>query len=126
MSEVETVDGELLPVCGARGCDITARTQQALCDLHGAEQAVLAAKRRLAAAAPDAAERLIDLAENGATEDTRRRAAESILDRAGVRGGVDIEVTATQQGVAPADVLREKLATLAKRTVALPPSGVEE
>jgi hypothetical protein len=112
----EVVDGEVLPTCKARGCSITPRTQQALCDLHGSEQAVLAAKRRLAAAAPQAAEWLIDLAENGATEETRRRAMDSILDRAGVRGGVEVDVTSGQHRVAPAEVLRERLAILAART----------
>lgn len=116
--EAEVVDGELLPECGRRGCSVTARPGTVLCDAHSAEQMVLSAQRRLALAAPEAAETLIAVSQNADSADVRRRAAEAILDRAGVRAGIDVTVTAgTEPATSPADLLRERLALLRRRTL---------
>ncbi len=112
----EFVHGELLATCGHRGCSITARPGQALCDDPVVQQLVLSAHRRLAQGAPMAAEQ-INLAEHADQADVRRRASEAILDRAGVRAGVEVQVTATEQAAAPGAVLRERLALLRRRTL---------
>lgn len=114
----ENVAANLLPVCGAPGCQIVARPEQPLCDDHAVQQRVLAARRRLAEHAPLAAEQLIDLCDNADHADVRRRAAEAILDRVGVRPGVDVAVTARTDGKAsPAEILRAKIETLRQRTI---------
>lgn len=113
-----TESAELLPICATRACGLVARPGQALCDDHAVQQRVLAAQRALAEAAPMAAEQLIDLCENAPQEDVRRRAAEAILDRVGVRPGVELQVTATDEpGPSPADVLRQRLDRLKGREI---------
>jgi len=114
--EVEVVDGELLPECGQRGCSTVARPGSALCDAHAVGQMIAAAKRKLVMAAPMAAEQLIALSETAPSEEVRRKAAADILDRAGVRGGVEVDVVVGQAGVDPATLLRERLAQLRRRT----------
>lgn len=52
------------------------------------------ARRKLAMAAPEAAGTLIAVSQNADSADVRRPAAEAILDRAGVRAGIDVQVTA--------------------------------
>jgi hypothetical protein len=115
----EGVDVEPLPVCGTQGCRITRRPSEPLCDAHAAEQRRLAAARRLAEAAPMAADVLVDLAENSASDETRRRAAEAVLDRTGLRPGVEVSVTTTQAepGASPAEILRARLERLRERTL---------
>src|SRR4051794_34568089 len=98
MSDGEVIEGELLPVCKQAGCNMIARPAQALCDVHASSQMIAAAKRRLAMAAPDAAERLIELSTSAPSEEVRRKAAADILDRAGVRGGIEVDVTAFPTG----------------------------
>jgi hypothetical protein len=116
--ESAIVEAELLPMCGAPGCRIVARPEQPLCDDHAVQQRILATRRRLAEHAPMAVERLIDLCENAVNEDVRRRCAVDILDRIGVRPGVEVEVTAgAARGVDPAEVLRARIATLRGRTI---------
>ncbi|HVX69871.1 MAG TPA: hypothetical protein VHA79_09295 [Mycobacteriales bacterium] len=118
MTDVAVVvtEAELLPVCGAPGCSVVARPEQALCDDHAVQQRVLAARRKLAENAPMAAEQLIDLCENADNADVRRRAAEAILDRVGIRPGVEVEVSAGIGRVDPAELLRTRLATLRDNT----------
>lgn len=119
MSDIEPVvtTADLLPVCGSPGCGIVARPDQALCDDHAVQQRVMAARRKLAEHAPSAAERLIDLCENADHADVRRRAAEAILDRVGVRPGVEVAVSpGPGSQVSPADLLRAKLQVLRDRT----------
>lgn len=66
-----------------------------------------------------AADVLVDLALNAQNEDTRRRAAEAVLDRAGIRSGMEIDVSARAAGgPSPAEVLRERLSTLGRRLAA--------
>lgn len=113
--EVEIVDGELLPTCKQAGCTNFARARQVLCDVHGTAASIAAARAKLAAAAPEAAEVLINLSLHGSTEAMKAKASAEVLDRAGVRGGVEVDVTAVV-GPDPASVLRERLATLKRRT----------
>lgn len=119
-------DMEPLPVCGAQGCRITSRPDEPLCDAHAAEQRRLAAARRLAEAAPMAAQVLADLMESGSTDEVRRKAAADVLDRTGLRPGVEVTVTTTQaeHGASPAEILRARLDRLRERTLeaAEPPS----
>lgn len=113
-----TVD-EPLPACGAQGCRITSRPDEPLCDAHAAEQRRLAAARRLAEAAPMAADVLVDLMESGTTDEVRRKAAADVLDRTGLRPGMEIAITATtsEPGTSPADILRARLDRLRERTL---------
>jgi hypothetical protein len=114
----EVVEGEMLPACGAPGCRVVGRPGEVLCDQHHAEQRLLAARRRLAQAAPMAADVLADLVENGSTDDIKRRAAADVLDRTGLRPGVEVNITAAgEAGPSPSEVLRERLARLRERAV---------
>ncbi len=117
MSDAQVVNGELLPECGQRGCVTVARPGQALCDVHAVGQLVAAARRKLAMAAPAAAEQLIVLSETAPSEEVRRKASADILDRAGVRGGVEVDVVVGQAEVSPADLLRDRLALIRRRTL---------
>lgn len=81
-----------------------------------AEVIVEAARLRLMDAAPEAAEYLVDLAANSASDAVRLGAAKEILDRAGVKAGQDINLKVTN-GADPAAVLQERLAHLASRVV---------
>lgn len=119
----EVVEGELLPECAQRGCVTIARPGQVLCDEHAVPQLLAAAKRKLAAAAPAAAEELIRISQTADSADVRRRASEAVLDRAGVRSGVEVDLL-VDSGVSPADLLRERLATLRRRTLEGASEGV--
>jgi len=72
------------------------------------------ARAKLTQAAPYAVDVLEDLMENAASEPVRLKASTEILDRAGVRGGVEfdarIEVT---DGRSPAQIVAERLNRLA-------------
>jgi hypothetical protein len=73
------------------------------------------ARRKLMQAAPYAVDVLEELMENATVEQVRLKASTEILDRAGVRGGMDIgldiEVT---DGRSPAQIVAERLARLAE------------
>src|SRR4051794_16916650 len=105
----DAIAAELLPVCNAHACRVVARPGQALCDDHAIQQRILAAQRKLAEAAPMAADQLIDLCENAEHADVRRRAAEAILDRTGIRPGVEVRVDVPAPGDAPHELLRARL-----------------
>ena len=79
------------------------------------------AKDKLAQAAPAMVDELEKLALTAEKEETRLKAMDSILDRAGVRGGIDITQDVTVTQVDAAAIVRERLAQLANRnTPALP------
>jgi hypothetical protein len=88
------------------------------------------ARAKLSQSAPYAVDILEDLMQNAASEPVRLKASTEILDRAGVRGGVEfdarLEVTDGRQ---PAQVVAERLQRLAdgatKIAGALASSGVE-
>lgn len=67
--------------------------------------------------APYAADLLIDLAENSLSETVRLGASRDILDRAGIRGGIEIDVTVADQRPA-GDILRDKMLELRKNLTA--------
>lgn len=78
------------------------------------------ARRKIIQAAPYAVDILEDLMENAESEPVRLKATTEILDRAGIRGGtdlnIDIEVTETRPA---AQVVAERLQRLAEGAVAL-------
>lgn len=72
-----------------------------------------AARLKLIDAAEDAADVLEYLMNYGTQEQIRLKAATEILDRTGVKGGIDLNVT-HEIGQSPALILAEKLAGMAK------------
>jgi len=66
-----------------------------------------------AAAMPDI---LLALAESSGSDAVRLGAANSLLDRAGIKGGQDVNVTVTQ-GEDPSAVLSERMRKLRERVV---------
>lgn len=98
-----------------------------VCLMHGggapavrkkAEAIIQAARMRLIDDTQEAVTVLEDLLQNAASEAVRLKAATEVLDRSGVRGGVDVDVTVTNSQD-PAAVLRERLSTLKARTDAI-------
>lgn len=81
---------------------------------NAARRRVEEVRLRLFDASMDAAEHVIDLAANSASDAVRLKAATEILDRAGIRGGSEIDVNVRQEQD-PADLLRSKLSILQKR-----------
>ena len=76
------------------------------------------AREKLMQAAPFAVDKLEDLMENAESEPVMLKAATEILDRAGVRGGVEID-TSLQIDIRPAaDVIAERLDRLSKGAIA--------
>ena len=73
------------------------------------------ARRKLVQAAPYAVDKLEELMENAESEPVRLKASTEILDRAGLRAGMDInlDVEVTDARV-PADIVAERLARLAE------------
>ncbi|MGH3477629.1 MAG: hypothetical protein ACRDQD_12405, partial [Nocardioidaceae bacterium] len=106
-----------------------------VCASHGATapQVVAAARRRLAEASGDVAERLVGLALDGKVKDgDTLRAIDSVLDRAGVPRATAIEVGQTRSGIGErldalelgaAESPGEDVADDAGRPDALPPGG---
>lgn len=87
-----------------------------LCVAHFTEQRRQAVYVKLAEHQGDAIDVMYDLAMNASSEAVRQSAARDLLDRAGLRRGVEVEVT-TNAGQSPAEVLRERLARLRAATV---------
>lgn len=77
----------------------------------------LIARAKLLELAPTAAETLEDLVMNAESEPVRLKAATEILDRVGVRGGMEIDAKVEVEQVDNATVIREKLQRLAERAV---------
>jgi hypothetical protein len=72
------------------------------------------ARSKLTQAAPYAVDILEDLMENAASEPVRLKASTEILDRAGVRGGVEFDARIeVADGRQPAQVVAERLQRLA-------------
>lgn len=96
-----------------------------LCIKHGgqlenvrqhAEAVVESARLRLVGSTDRAVDWLLDLAENSASDAVRLKATTEVLDRAGVRGGVEVDVNVEDKR-SPADVLRQKISELRERTI---------
>lgn len=80
------------------------------------EAMVEAARLRLIGATDEAVDWLLELAESSTSDAVRLKATTEVLDRAGVRGGVEVDVTVGEK-VDPAQALRDRLAVLRKRTI---------
>jgi hypothetical protein len=93
-------------VCRSHGAQLPA-VQQA------AARAVEDARLRLLLATEDAVVVLETLMDEGQSEPVRLRAAAEILDRAGIRGGVEIRPLPVYES--PAEELQQRLATLSRR-----------
>ena len=77
------------------------------------ERLIQAAKLRLIQAAPAAVDRLEELMESANGEAVRLRATTEILDRAGVRAGVDVHQEVDVKVTAASDEVRQRLERLA-------------
>ena len=80
------------------------------------EAVVESARLRLIGATDEAVDWLLDLAERSTSDAVRLKATTEVLDRAGVRGGVEVDVNVSESQN-PGDVLRERLEQLKKRTI---------
>lgn len=88
------------------------------------------ARAKLTQAAPYAVDVLEELMENAASEPVRLKASTEILDRAGVRGGVEFDANVNiNDGRSPAQIIAERLQRLAGGAVEiaarLSESGIE-
>jgi hypothetical protein len=93
--------------------DQLCRTHLGSLNANAGTGAVERARQRVqqsAARAVDVIEQMMDTA---TSEQIRLRAAEQLLDRAGVRGGVEIDMNATVAQMPAADALAERLGKLA-------------
>ena len=78
------------------------------------------ARKKLMQAAPYAVDTLEELMESAINEQVRLKASSEILDRAGVRGGTEIDVGIDVTGVRPAhQIVAERLSRLAQGAAAL-------
>jgi len=78
------------------------------------------ARAKLTQAAPYAVDVLEDLMENAASEPVRLKASTEILDRAGVRGGVEFDARIeVADGRSPAQIVAERLDRLAAGAIAV-------
>ena len=76
------------------------------------------ARQKLTQAAPYAVDMLEDMMLNAASEPVRLKASTEILDRAGIRGGQEFDVTAkVVDGRPAAQIIAERLARLAPQAV---------
>jgi hypothetical protein len=72
------------------------------------------ARQKVVQAAPYAVDVLEELMENAVSEPARLKAATEILDRAGVRGGVELDIAVDTTKRSPADIVAERLQRLAQ------------
>lgn len=77
------------------------------------------ARERLTQAAPSAVDVLEELMENAESEPVKLKAATEILDRAGVRGGVEIDTTVNLDVRPAASIIAERLLRLAPQALAV-------
>lgn len=102
-------------------------TDDGLCTVHlGSKNnnltgAVARARQRAYQAAPTAVAILEDLMESAESEPVKLKAATEILDRAGIRGGVEIEAKVELSERPADDVIRERLARLIPQAIAVQP-----
>lgn len=75
------------------------------------------ARAKLVQAAPYAVDLLEDLMENAESEPVKLKAATEILDRAGVRGGIEIDSTVVLDARPAASVISERLDRLAQGAI---------
>jgi hypothetical protein len=78
------------------------------------------ARRKLMQSAPYAVDVLEELMENATSEPVRLKASTEILDRAGVRGGMDIDLgIELKDARSPGQIVAERLARLAEGAIAI-------
>lgn len=81
-----------------------------------AEAVVEAGKLRLVGDTDHAIDVLEDLMDNSSSDAVRAKVALEVLDRAGIRGGVEVDVSVDDKRD-PAEVLRDRINTLRTRTI---------
>lgn len=118
----ENTKGERCKKFGVRGTGFNGTPS--MCFIHGgslpsvkkkAEDTLTAVRMRLVQSAPMALEGLIDLAEKPTTGDAiKLKAYTEILDRAGIKGGFEVNVEVTSN-VSAADEISKKLALMHER-----------
>jgi hypothetical protein len=107
-------------------------TDDGLCTVHlGTKNnnltgAVARARARAYQAAPTAVAILEQMMESAESEQVKLKAATEILDRAGVRGGIEIEAKVELSERPADDVIRERLARLIPQAIVVQPLPVEE
>ena len=84
---------------------------------HKTSDDIERARQKLTQAAPYAVDLLEDLMENAESEPVKLKAATEILDRAGVRGGVEIDTTVNIDVRPAASVIAERLDRLAQGAI---------
>lgn len=84
---------------------------------HKTSDDIERARAKLQQAAPYAVDMLENLMENAESEPVKLKAATEILDRAGVRGGVEIDTTVTLDARPAASVIAERLERLAQGAI---------
>jgi hypothetical protein len=93
-------------------CRIHLRSTQ-----HKTSDDIERARQKLTQAAPYAVDMLEDLMENAESEPVKLKAATEILDRAGVRGGVEIDTSVNIDVRPAAQVIAERLDRLAQGAI---------
>jgi hypothetical protein len=87
------------------------------------------ARLKISQASTYAVDVLEELMETAVSEPVKLKAATEILDRAGVRGGVELNIDVKNTDRSPADILAERLARLeavaSQRTIQLVEDGVD-
>jgi hypothetical protein len=84
---------------------------------HKTSDDIERARAKLTQAAPYAVDMLEDLMENAESEPVKLKAATEILDRAGVRGGIEIDSTVNVDVRPAASVIAERLERLAQGAI---------
>lgn len=102
--------GERCSDPAAPGVNVCMKHGAALPAVQKSANEVLAQARMfLVLHAGDAAQVLHDLMNSASTDATRLKAAESLLDRVGVRGGTELHVSTDDSKARAADVISERL-----------------
>lgn len=87
------------------------------------------ARQKISQASSYAVDVLEDLMESAISEPVKLKAATEILDRAGVRGGIEVGIDVRGNERSPAEILTERLARLeavaSQRTIQLVNDGVD-
>lgn len=105
-------DGQRCARWSLRGTDRCVKHGGQLPNVKGnAEAKVEAARMRLVENLDLAVDVLEDLMQPGTAEAIRLKAAESVMDRTGLRGGFEVQIDA-EVTVNPADTVKERLAKL--------------
>lgn len=120
----ERDDGSRCKNFGVRGTGFNGTPS--MCMYHGgslpavkkkAEATLLVARMRLVANTEMALDTLFELTKAGVADNIRLKASTEILDRAGIKGGVDINVE-VQHNMSMADEITKKLETMRQRQLA--------